>query len=540
MKAIYKSIIYLAFLGILSTVSCTKLDENLYSNIQAENFYNNRQEVLSAVLRPYTHARAWATMQDRHGYWRLQELTADMQAWPQKGRHGFDGGQWFRQHYHTWTLTDRSIEEPWELLYQGIGFCNVTIADLALVDFAAINMTEQEKAAFIAESKVIRAWQYMKLMDLYGNIPIATEVAMLEPANPPTKTRSEVFDFVEAELKQNVPLLPNLSATMVGRISKASGFAMLSELYLNAQVWKGVAKWDECMAMCDSVISGNAGGLAGTIKLDSLVVGPFNNTNHLCSENIFQIAYDYKASGDAPGYSGVFYHYRQRQIYNGDRDGNNEFVTTPNAFDSYKENDLRKKEWFLFGPQFKFGTTEPVLGTEEYNGQPLVFVNTIRRNSEGETGMGNMSRGEENSGARFNKYRPGTLSDANYLGNDFVIYRLTEMNFNKAEAMMRKNGGNATTDAVDLINACKKRYFTAADWATEQYTTATLTLPELLAERGREFIFEGKRRSDMIRFGTFTTASWWDHTPTDLTKNLFPIPQRQLAANPNLKQNEGY
>jgi hypothetical protein len=76
--------------------------------------------------------------------------------------------------------------------------------------------------------------------------------------------------------------------------------------------------------------------------------------------------------------------------------------------------------------------------------------------------------------------------------------------------------------------------------AQETYTAATLTLPELLAERGREFIFEGKRRTDQIRFGTFTTASWWDHRPSDKTKALYPVPQRQLAANPNLKQNEGY
>ena len=105
---------------------------------------------------------------------------------------------------------------------------------------------------------------------------------------------------------------------------------------------------------------------------------------------------------------------------------------------------------------------------------------------------------------------------------------------------MRKNGGTATQAAVDLINASKRRAFSAADWATEAYTTTTLTLDELLAERGREFIFEGKRRSDMIRFGTFTTATWWDHQPTNASKTLFPIPQKQLAINPNLVQNGGY
>lgn len=125
--------------------------------------------------------------------------------------------------------------------------------------------------------------------------------------------------------------------------------------------------------------------------------------------------------------------------------------------------------------------------------------------------------------------------------NDYIIYRLTELYFNKAEAIMRQNGGTATQEAVDLINASKQRAFTAADWVNEQYTTATLTLDELLAERGREFIFEGKRRTDLIRFGEFTQGSWWDHEATnDPNRELFPIPHVQTALNPNLEQNPGY
>lgn len=539
MKIVNKLSILILAACLLSSGSCTKLDENVYSQVVNNNFYKNKQEVMTAVLRPFTHARAWATIQDRHGYWRLQELTADQQAWPQKGRHGYDGAQWIRQHYHTWTTVDRAIEEPWELMYWGLGFCNNTIADLAEVDFPAIGMTDQDKASIIAEAKVVRAWHYLKLMDLYGNIPVVTTVGT--PTNPPTLPRKDVFAFIEKELKDNVDLLPNLAPALVGRVSKAAGYAMLSELYLNAEHWTGTARWDDCIAACDKLMSGAVGGLSGALALDPGILTPFGNTNHLSKENIFQIAYDFRASGDAPAISGVFYHYKQREIYNGDRDGNNEFVTTPNAYDSYKDNDLRKKEWFLFGPQYKFGTTTPVLGTEEYNGKPLVFVNTIRRNSEGETGPGGMTRGEENSGARFNKYRPGTVADANYFGNDFVVYRLTETYFNKAEALIRKNNKVTTQAAVDLINECKKRDFAIADWPAEAYTVATLTMDELLAERGREFFSEGKRRTDMIRFGKFVTAPWWDHIPSNDKKwELFPIPNKQLVINPKLVQNPGY
>jgi hypothetical protein len=542
-----KIFLYIATALLLVTGSCTKLDETLYSQIPANNFYNNKFEVMTAVLRPFTHARAWASMQDRHGYWRLQELTADQQAWPQKGRHGYDGAQWIRQHYHQWTVTDRAIEEPWELLYQGIGFCNNTLDDFESVNFSKLGITDNEKNALIAETKVIRAWHYLKLMDLYGNIPIVTTAKGGQPSNPPTVPRAEVFTFVEKEIKDNLSSLQPLSAAMVGRVSKPAAYAMLAELYVNAAVWSGTTRWDDCITACDSILLGDMGGLNGKVALDNSILTPFTTTNQLSKENLFQLAYDYRASGDAPSYNSVFWHYHSRQIYNAERDGNNEWVTTPNAYSAYKNNDQRKKEWFLFGLQYKHPDLRTsvadsiVLGSEEYDGKPLVFVNSIRRNSEGETGEGGMTRGEENSGARFNKYRPGTVTDPNYLGNDFVVYRLTEIYFFKAEALMRKNNGAATQSAVDLINQCKMRAFTSSDWSTEIYTTNTLTLDELLAERGREFIFEGKRRSDMIRFGKFLTATWWDHQPSNDTKwLLFPIPKKQRVINLNLKQNDGY
>ena len=103
---------------------------------------------------------------------------------------------------------------------------------------------------------------------------------------------------------------------------------------------------------------------------------------------------------------------------------------------------------------------------------------------------------------------------------------------------MRKNGGVATAEALSLINDCKKRAFSAVDFIP--YTSSTLTLDELLAERGREFIFEGFRRDDLIRFGKYTTSSWWDHTPSQEFRNLFPIPQVQRTLNTNLNQNPGY
>lgn len=535
-KTLKQSVIFLLLIG---TFGCTDLEETTYSELSEGNFYNNKLEIIQATLRPFTHMQAWLSWWGESGYYYHNELSADQLAWPQKGRHGYDNGDHIRLHYHTWTPEERRLLSAWELMWTGVGYINAAIEDIEQVNPQSANITQAELESYIAESKVLRAYHYMKIMDLWGNVPIVTQVGI--PQNPETKSRKEVFDYIESELLDNVEKLEPLSPQLLGRVSKAVGYAMLSEFYLNAEVWSGQPRWADCIKYSDKIISGEGGSLTGSMQLDLDPLGPYNNTNENSPENIFQFPYSrkndfgYNWSALLMGFSNMSpaldVNYR----------GHNAFVVIPTAFDAYQENDVRKQEWFLFGPQYVYGTDKPILGSEEYSGKPFVYVNNIRRNSEGETGEGGMTRGEENSGARFHKYRSGTQDDINYLENDFVIYRLTEIYFNKAEALMRQNGGSANDEAVNLINLSKSRYFSSDDWQNEKYTVANLTLDELLAERGREFIFEGKRRTDLIRFGTFTSGTWWDKEPdgTDKTK-IFPIPLRQVQSNPNLKQNEGY
>ena len=540
MKRIIRFTYSILVLLLMCTTGCTKLDETSYSNVLAENYYNNKTEVTSVVLRPYTHIGAsigsWGGQKT---YWRINELSADQLAIPQKGIHWYNNGDFVRLHGHTWTTVEDHTKIPFTLLYTGIGFCNNTIEEISQLTTAKTGMTQAELDAAVAETKVLRAYQYMKLMDLYGNIPIVTAVGT--PLSPPTVPRAEVFKFIEAELKENVEKLPPLSQSFVGRVTKAGGYAILAELYLNAELWSGTQRWDDCISACDKIIGGQAGGLNGAPGLDADIKTAFSNTNDKSKEVLFSIAYDFVKTAYRAQWNSDLWHYNQKEVYDATHPGNsnNGIVVTPNAYDAYKNNDLRKSTWMLIGPQFKFGTTTPVQGTQEYKGKPLVFVKEISRNSEGKT-QSDMTQGEENSGARFNKYLPGRTNDPNFWGNDWVLYRLTEIHFNKAEALIRKNGGVADATAVQLINDSKKRAFSASDWLTEAYTPATLTLDELLAERGREFIFEGKRRTDLIRFGKFTTATWWDHQPTPKTRELFPIPYTQIAVNPNLVQNPGY
>jgi hypothetical protein len=547
----YIKIILLALIALPTLfVSCTKLDENVYSQLVTNNYYNNKNEVLSAVLRPYTHANAWATPSGQDGYWRPSELSADQLAWPTKGRHGEDGGKWKRLHYHSWLVDDGPLNNAWSLIYGGIGYCNDPIENLEKRSIADMGITQEEKDAYLAELKLLRAYHYLKLMDLFGNIPIVTQVGI--PAKPETRPRAEVFAFVESEILSNIEKAPKHSKSMLGRMSQAGGYAMLVELYLNAEVWTGTARWDDCINAANKLINGEAGAQNGTMALDPNITDQFKPTNDLSKEVIFAIAYEFRIANSQPSWTGEFFHFQQGLIYGGSRNGNNGVVVVPGNFTKYNDADLRKTSWLLSGPQVRFDNGQPALavGGNEYSGEQINFVDEIRRAKANST-VSNMSEGEENSGIRFNKYKLGNntagivngspvTADINYNSTDWNLYRLTWIYFAKAEAIMRKNGGVANAEAVDLINNCKSRAFSATDWLDNAYSLATLTLDELLEERGREFIFEGFRRNDLIRFGKFTSSSWWDHTPSAAFRDLFPIPQIQRTLNENLTQNPGY
>ncbi len=535
-------------IAILCTTACEKqLEENAYDLLLSDNFYNNKNEALSALLRPYTHANAWVTPSGQDGWWRAAELSGDQLAWPTKGRHGEDGGKWKRLHYHTWTTDEGGLNNAWRLMFTGVGYCNDPIENFEKRDISALGLTQEEKDSFIAELKLLRAFHYLKLMDLFANIPVVTQVGT--PTKPLTVPRADVFKFVEKEILDNIAKAPKLSRAMLGRISQAGAYAMLVELYLNAEVWSGAARWDDCIAAADKLINNEGGGQNGVMSLDPNITDQFKTTNDLSKEVIFSIAYNFSVANFQPSWPGEFYHFKQQEIYGGGRNGNDGIVVIPGVYTTYDEVDLRRSNWLSIGPQVKFTDgRSPVLASEEYNGSQLVFVDNIRKNKVNST-VTNMSEGEENSGVRFNKYKLGNQFpgpggtpgiDANYNNGDWNIYRLTWIYFAKAEAIMRKNGGAADAIAVQLINDCKKRAFTTADWVTRAYTPATLTLDELLAERGREFIFEGFRRDDLIRFGKFATGTWWDHTPTVATKSVYPIPQQQRDLNTNLTQNPGY
>jgi len=358
-------------------------------------------------------------------------------------------------------------------------------------------------------------------LDWFGNIPVTTDFK--DTGIPQQKTRQEVFDFLEKEIKDNVSNLDAYTSSQTyGRATQAMAYTMLAKLYLNANAWIGVPKWDEAIAAADAVISMNHYSLS-TDYFSNFIV-----QNEGSGENIFSIPFD-KVNTDGWDAGLILHcwtlHSLSSQTFNFVAFTWDGYAATESLYNSYDASDSRINSW-LQGPQ-STSTGEPLMLAP---GRQLTYrphVNSLYD-------LNNIALLDD--GVRFKKYEyePGLL-DGQSMSNDWVVYRYADVLMIKAEALMSKSG-SATSDVLDLINQVRYRAFGNHD---HDYTAATLTSDEFLAELGREFAWENHRRQDMIRFDKWN-AAWFEKPAGDDHLKLFPIPNWVLDINPNLEQNTGY
>lgn len=155
-----------------------------------------------------------------------------------------------------------------------------------------------------------------------------------------------------------------------------------------------------------------------------------------------------------------------------------------------------------------------------------------------------------NQGYRCSKFKNVTSNgndgqDPTFVDTDFPLFRLTDVYLMYAEAVLRGGSSGNTTDALKYVNEIRER---AYGNTSGNITAGELTLDFLLKERGRELYWEAHRRTDLIRFGQFTSGNLkWDWkggslegSATSDHLNLYPLPAFDLGLNKNLKQNPGY
>lgn len=565
-----------AAVSILALGSCTDLDETLYDQVGSENYYNTKMDVIRATFRPFEHA-FWS-IGSRHV---LNELTADQLITPTRDGWWYDGGKWERLHYHTWTVDDLGeAQTEWNGCFQGIMQCNLVIEDLSRFTPERFGFTQLEFDNLKAQCRALRAWFYIRLLDAFRNVPLVTTYSDM-PNNPQAEP-AEVFKFIENELKECTSLLVKknglgTNATIQGQWTQAAAAALLVRLYLNAEVYIGEARYNDCATYAQAILDGTYGDYAVADRWDAA----FDWDNDNCDEVIFGFPASkgythWQYDGDSYGWtvpakaadffndtkSGIGHNTKYAASPSYDLNGNlyeyelgmpiQNFRKYPGdeRMKLYKNLGNSKREgMFLFGyleyTDKETGKTKRLRAPEQpydlYIRDAVGSFQSLAPEKWPTDKNSVLQNGDHNSGWHFVKYPLYDDNDANQLESDYTEIRLPEVIYSLAECKMRSGDRNG---AAKLLNSVRRRNYPAENLDDVLYSPEgkiRFDESEMLAEWGREFFAESRRRIDLIRFGKFNSGKWWDKTPdTDNHTAIFPITRTILNSNSVLVQNPGY
>ena len=575
MKA-YKYI--LAVIGSCIAFSCTDLSENLYDQVDSNNYYNTEMDVIRAVFRPFEHA--YWSVQPRHV---LQELTADQVATWKKDDWWEDGGKWSRLHYHNWTIEEEYFKTEWEACFQGIMQCNYIMDDLTTLDCESLGMTQEEFDALASQCRTLRAWFYLRLLDEFRNVPLAVSSDVTKNTDTNVSPQT-LFDFIETELLECIDLLPvktgaDGNGLDQGQWTKAAAAALLVRLYLNAEVYVGTPRYDDCAYYAKAIINREYGSYDIEATWDKV----FDWDNENSKEILFGFPSSkgfihYVYAGDTFWWTvparQVSYYFDdvKAMSVNGDHnckyrlapslapDGKPYTTTLGRPVAKMKEypEDYRLKMYRNLGNSTREGmmlygyleytengvtkkVSSPEGGYDLYLRDAVAQFKDTPPEEAPSSLVSDMLHGDHNSGWGYVKYPFYTDEDEGQLEADWVEIRLPEIYYSLAECELRS--GNVS-EAGKLLNYVRKRNYPAE--VVEEYMyqpegPVVLDEQELLDEWGREFLAEGRRRTDLIRFGVFGGGDWWDkEADADAHTEIFPLHRDVLNANPKLQQNEGY
>lgn len=515
--------------------SCTDLEEELYSQVTADNFFQTEQEFIAALGQAYS---SFGGMGNHGHLWSINEISSDELVVTTKGGDWYDGGVLLQLHQHEFAPSNGFFNNAWGYMFGGVNTANRLIFQFE--QLAQDDPSKQESSGkFISELRAIRALWYYWLMDSFGNVPLVTSFTVAEgEESPPNAPRASIFNFVENELNAVLDDLPTAKdASTYGRMTRWVALSVLTKLYLNAEVYTGVPQWQKAIDAAEEIVNDGPFSLEGVYRNNFVV----NNQNS--TENIFVYPYD-KVFAGGFNWNMMTLHYASQTVYRLTSQPWNGYSVVEEFYNSYVDpaqnpgpqglvwKNLATEQVqgtiderlsnFVVGPQFNpdgSRAVDPGFDTSDPDGAPLTFtpqINEIYPN------------GWRQGGARIGKYE-FEVGGTNNMSNDFVMFRLGDIILSLAEAKWRLNAGDA--EALSLVNQIRERA------GVTPY--GSLTADNLLAERGREMFAEMMRRQDLIRFDRWDEP-WWEKTSSDPKYKLFPIPQQQLDSNENLEQNPGY
>ena len=441
--------------------------------------------------------------------------------------------------YNNWTTSNTAVNIVYTRCLKGIALANEYLLQTEddRLDARGHGNMKETIHGYRAEARFHRALFFWALMDLYGNPPFP------QPENiggdmPGQITRANLFAWIEEELRDLISdgsAMPKKGEVGYPRPTQGSAAALLARMYLNAQVYTGTARWQDAKDMAAKVI-----GMGYKLHpvYEQLFMQDNTETGAAADEFIFAIEYDKdhaQSWGGTTTLASAFFDSSRGTVAS--LIGLNGSIV-PEEWNGYHCSNEFVSVFKLNG--VTWDNPETSLGYDRatsdkraffYNQGKQVFDNT-----------------ETDSGWRCwkfsGRYSDGRLNDQSFSSMDFPMIRLAEMYLIYAEADARLNGGVVkSAEAKSYIKALRDRA------GVTMPSDDALTLDWLLDERARELMLEGQRRTDLIRYGYYTSMSFpWPYkggikdgkVNLPETRNLYPIIESDLNANRNLVQNPGY
>ena len=413
-------------------------------------------------------------------------------------------------HNMNWQASNQFIVAMYYRIFYQVGLCNELIRQ---VEANPAGVKFQNKGALIAEARALRALSYYHAIDLFGNVPFSTENDAVGAEGPRQINRADLFAWLENECKELIEGndLAAEGTNVYGRCDKGFVKMILAKLYLNAEVYVGQDRYADCAAICEDLIA--------TYQLNDNFADLFAADNHLFTANstygasneiIFAVPHDGIRTTSYGGtnfliFAGTGGDMNPTEM--GISDGWGGLSVTMQVADRYTENDARHMFFTAYGKE---------------NPKAQDFV----------------AGGYKSIKFRNVNHDGGAAQTTGFVDTDFPLFRVADAYLMLAECA--KRGGADEAKGLEALNAVRARANIIAH--------TSYTLQDVLDERSREFLWEGCRRQDLIRYGQYTTEEYvWEYkgsvkegAAVESFRNLFPIPAAEINANPNLSQNEGY
>ena len=418
--------------------------------------------------------------------------------------------------YNAWGASHEYVTGLYYRLYFNVTLCNFFLEQTD-------GKSDGESVVQRAEARFMRALNYCYLIDMFGKVPFVTKVST---ENPSQVERAELFRFIEKELLEASEAMKDPQTNAYGRADKAAAWLLLARLYLNAEVYTGTAQWAKAAEYARKVMN-TSYSLSPVYKHLFMADNNGSAVNRANTEIILPILQDGAATRN---YGGSLF-----LIASTHKTKDMPAYGTTEGWAGNRCRPQLVKKFFPTGDAPNAETDQIIKAAKD---DRALFFGKDRTLSVDEAA-------KFESGFSFVKFSNlradgASTNDSKHTDTDVPLMRLAEAYLTFAEATVRQNGG-AAAEATEAINTLRKR--------ANAKTETSYTLDHILDEWSREFAFEGRRRSDLIRFGKFggnTNYVWqWKGGVKDGTSfgkhlNLYPIPENDLNVNNNLVQHPGY